>query len=132
MEVKSIWRKYFVFVAWFNFVAAALMLFAPDLFYQILFIESRIQKDVYLYLDLFAALVFVFGWGYWRVSRDPIKNSEIIVMGILGKSSAFAIAWYHYIFFNGPLGFALLVVLDLIFVIIFIYFYISVIRQKAI
>ena len=37
------------------------------------------------YVELPAALVAIFGVGFWRVSRDPWRNRDIIKLGILLK-----------------------------------------------
>lgn len=117
------WQKFFAFAALFNLAAGLMMLFTPDLFYRFLFIEEAITVEMKLYVDLFAVLVITFGWAYWMVSRDPAARRDLVMMGIIGKSLVFVVAWYHALAASGPFNLALLIVADLLFAIIFLIFY---------
>jgi hypothetical protein len=43
---------------------------------------------------MFFALCFAFGLGYLQVSRDLRKNHAVIMMGILGQISVFAVTTF--------------------------------------
>jgi len=73
-------------------------------------------------MQLAMALVFVFGIGYYWVSKDLSKNHDIVKLGIIAKILVFLIFSYHYLFGNMPLMIALFSVVDLIFAILFIEF----------
>jgi hypothetical protein len=68
------------------------------------------------------SLVFVFGIGYYWVSKDLSKNHDIVKLGIIAKITVFLIFPYHYLIGNMPLLIALFGVVDLIFAILFLKF----------
>lgn len=78
-----------------------------------------------VFLLLFLGLAFVFGIGYYWVSRDITKNHDIVRLGIIGKLVVFVgLLWAGLI---GQIA-GILVgvgVVDLIFAILFIEFLIS-------
>lgn len=117
------WQKFFAFAALFNWVAGLNILFAPDLLYQILFIDERIVPGALLFSDLTAVLVLTFGWAYWTISRDPPAHRDLVMMGIIGKTLFVVVAWYHALVGSGPLNFALLVLADLVFALLFLRFW---------
>jgi hypothetical protein len=117
------WQKFFVFAALFNLSAGLMMFFAPELFYRLLFIDELITVAEKLYVDLFAVVVITFGWAYWTISRDPPAHRDLILMGIIGKLLVVVVAWYHALAGTGPLNFALLILADLVFALIFLRYY---------
>ncbi|MBU2489660.1 MAG: hypothetical protein KKA60_09740 [Proteobacteria bacterium] len=48
-------------------------------------------------LELFAALAFLFGVGYFWAFQDPEKNRPIIVLGTWGKITVFIISAAHFL-----------------------------------
>jgi len=119
------WKKFFVFAALFNLAAGLPMIFAPELFYRLLFVDEPITLAAKLYVDLFAVLVITFGWAYWTISRDPAAHRDLVLMGIIGKSLVVVVAWYHALAGTGPLNVALLILADLVFALFFLRFYLS-------
>jgi len=117
------WQKFFVFAALFNLSAGLLIIFAPELFYHLLFIDEPITVAAKLYVDLFAVLVIAFGWAYWTISRDPPAHRDLVLMGIIGKLLVVVVAWYHALAGTGPLNFALLTLADLAFALFFLRYY---------
>ena len=73
-------------------------------------------------MQLAMSLVFVFGIGYYWVSKDLSKNHDIVKLGIIAKILVFMIFSYHYLTGNMPLLIALCGVVDLIFAILFLEF----------
>jgi hypothetical protein len=49
----------------------------------------------YSYQQLFLGLAFIFGIGYWQVSRDLTRNHDIVRLGICGQVWVFAISVYY-------------------------------------
>lgn len=47
------------------------------------------------YSQLFFALVFIIGIGYWWVSRDVSYNHDIVKLGIYAQSCVFTVLAYH-------------------------------------
>jgi hypothetical protein len=117
------WQKFFVFAALFNLSAGLLIIFAPELFYHLLFIDEPITVAAKLYVDLFAVLVIAFGWAYWTISRDPPAHRDLVLMGIIGKLLVVVVAWYHALAGTGPLNIALLTLADLAFALFFLRYY---------
>jgi hypothetical protein len=119
------WQKFFVFAALFNVSAALLVLIAPDLFYRLLLIDGSISAEPRLYVDLFAVLVFTFGWAYWTISKNPAAHRDLVMMGIIGKSLVVVVAWYHALAGSGPFNLAVLILADLAFAVFFLRFYLA-------
>jgi hypothetical protein len=119
------WQKFFAFAALFNLTAGMMMIFMPDLFYRLLFIDESVTAETSLYVDLFAVLVLTFGWAYWTISHNPTAHRDLVLMGIIGKSLVVVIAWYHAFAVSGPFNFAVLTLADLAFVIFFLRFYVT-------
>lgn len=119
------WQKFFVFAALFNVSAALLVLIAPDLFYRLLLIDESIAEQPRLYVDLFAVLVFTFGWAYWTISKNPAAHRDLVLMGIIGKSLVVVVAWYHALAGSGPFNLAVLILADLAFAVFFLRFYLA-------
>jgi len=99
------------------------MIFAPELFYRLLFIDEPITLAAKLYVDLFAVVVITFGWAYWTISRDPPAHRDLVLMGIIGKLLVVVVAWYHALAGTGPLNLALLILADLAFALFFLRYY---------
>ena len=83
---------------------------------------KRLGTRTQVVLVVFLALAFVFGIGYYWVSRDVRKNRDLVRLGVLGKLAVFvlfSIAWI-----TGEIPFLLVFpgVGDLIFAILFIGF----------
>jgi len=117
------WQKFFVFAALFNLSAGLPMIFAPELFYRLLFIDEPITQAAKLYVDLFAVLVITFGWAYWTISRDPPAHRDLVFMGFIGKMLVVIVAWFHALAGTGPLNVALLILADLAFALLFLRYY---------
>jgi hypothetical protein len=75
-----------------------------------------------LYRDMFLALAFSFGIGYWQVGGDLRSNRAVVVMGVIGQISVFVSAGYH--FLRGQVHWAYLgpAVVDLTFAVLFVWF----------
>lgn len=119
MKNSRAWRGFFQFSAIFNFTAAFSMLFVPELLFKILLMSDRLTTEAIPWLHQFAGLVFVFGIGYWVISRNPMLHKDIVWMGCIGKIVVFSIAWIDIALFDAPVGFGVLVIADLLFAIFF-------------
>ncbi|MGJ8687577.1 MAG: hypothetical protein ACSHWQ_08860 [Spongiibacteraceae bacterium] len=91
--------------------------------------STSITAEATPWTHQFAAVVFVFGIFYWVLSNDPEGRRDIILIGGIGKTAVFSMAWIDVVFYGAPLGFALLVVADLIFAIFFAVAYKSLARN---
>lgn len=79
-------RRLFHYAALWNWCAAAPFYF----FLRPMLAVLGMRPPVYtIFAKLFLALVAVFGYGYYQVSRNPRGNDLVIRMGVLGKTWVF-------------------------------------------
>jgi hypothetical protein len=97
-NTKEKYSKLFFIGALWNICFATGGLLMPKLIDKILFgFKSAITSGSTAFgLKLTWALVFVFGIGYYIVSRDPEKNRGIVWMGIFGKLAFFFTTVQYY------------------------------------
>ena len=87
MERSRYYKNLFFIGAIWNWLATLSFLLG----YQWLFPLFKMDLPQYpVFLILFMGLAFIFGIGYYWVSRDISKNHDIVKMGILGKLFVFA------------------------------------------
>jgi len=110
-------RILFSIAAAFNFLAGLPILFAMPWMGRLLGMQP-IPADPLL-AHLFGVLVLAFGWGYWRISRDPVANRPIIQLGIVGKSLVVIAVFYDWAMGNTNWPFPLLVCGDAVFAALF-------------
>jgi hypothetical protein len=120
MTYKSYWGKIFVAGALWNCAASLALYFFHGALFSLL---GMPPIDDSMFAQLFFMAAFLFGVGYYWVSRDLSRNHGIIKLGIAGKILVFAIMTYHLIFHNCiHWFFASAGVVDLIFAGFFIKF----------
>ena len=69
-----------------NFLVAAIFLF----FYRFIFTRFHMEiPEMEGWHHMTWALIAIFGYGYWQVSKDFFRNKEIVKLGIMGKSVFF-------------------------------------------
>ena len=107
----------FSIAAFFNFTVGVAWLFSMPWFVALLGMQPAPADP--LFIDLSAVLVLTFGWGYWRISRDPVAHRNIIHMGIVGKSLVVAIVFYDWFAGATNWPFPLLVSGDAVFALLF-------------
>ena len=54
------------------------------------------------YVQLPGLLIAIFGLGFWMVSRDPVRERSIIVLGVLLKLAFSGVVLYHRVFGSIP------------------------------
>ena len=119
MERKSYYKWLFIIGALWNWAAGIQFFFWYDKVFARLNMTPLNYPAI---MQLAMSLVFVFGIGYYWVSKDLSKNHDIVKMGIIAKILVFMIFSYHYLIGNMPLLIALCGVVDLIFAILFLKF----------
>lgn len=72
------------------------------------------------YVHLPAALIFIFGIGFWFVSRDPVRNRDLIKLGALMKLAFAGVVFGHLIFGSIPPMYVPFAVIDLAFLVAFV------------
>jgi len=119
MDRKAYCKWLFIVAALWNWLASIPFFFWHDKIYARLNLQALNYPAV---LQLAMALVFVFGIGYFWVSKDISRNHDIVKLGAIAKIIAFFIFAYHYLFGSMPLVIVACGVIDLIFAILFIEF----------
>ncbi|MCZ6831285.1 MAG: hypothetical protein O7F73_17180 [Gammaproteobacteria bacterium] len=111
-------KTLFTLAASFNWLIALALATIPGPLFS-LFMVSPLPREP-LPMHLFAGLVFVFGIGYYWVSRNFETNIPIVKLGIVGKLSVVAVGLLEVLLGNISWQFMLLVSVDLVFATLFI------------
>lgn len=76
------WRPVLMFAAVYNMLAG----FAMLIFYHEGFAGLGLEKTSFnLPIQLVGMCVALFGVGYWIVSRNPVENRNVLLLGMLSK-----------------------------------------------
>jgi hypothetical protein len=120
---------------WIFFVGALWNLLGAGLFFLFwrpAFAFFQLAPPNYLaFFQAWLALAFVFGIGYYYVSRDLYGNVNIVRLGIYGKTAFAAIFIYHVIFGGFHPVFLSGAVIDLVFVALYTLFLVHARGRKA-
>jgi hypothetical protein len=118
MTDQTYQRIFFVGALW-NLVGAGLFF----LFWRQAFALFRLEPPNYLaFFQSWLALAFIFGIGYYYVSRNPYGNVNIVKLGIYGKTLFAVIFIYHVIFTHFHPVFLSGAIIDLVFVVLYVLF----------
>ena len=88
---EQFFRRLFFFAALYNIAAGAVTIFFPQLFFQLLSLPEINHPFVMSGLGMF---VGVYGYGFYLVSIDPIRNHQFALLGLVGKSFG-VIGWWY-------------------------------------
>jgi hypothetical protein len=113
------YRRMFMSTAWYNWTVAVVC----GLGYRTLFPALGItpMPESPLYFHLFLAAVALFGYAYWRVSRD-LTQRALAEVGAIGKLLVFGIVFAYWV--AGVASWHLLALgsVDLVYAILFVDF----------
>ena len=98
MNLKTI-KFLFIIAALYDFILGVIFLIG---FRQIYNYFNLALPNHVGYVQFGAALVTIFGIGFWFVAQDPQRNRDIIKMGILLKLSYSGVVFYHAALGNLP------------------------------
>jgi hypothetical protein len=115
MTRDSSWRFVFLGKGVWNCLFTLFLLFGDGMLREWL----RMPSADPVYRELFLAMAFVFGIGYWWVGRDVTQNHAIVHLVIYGQLSVFVIAVIHSVRGELPLLYALPALVDLVFAVLF-------------
>jgi hypothetical protein len=119
MPKKKYYKQLFLIGAIWNWSAAAVF----ALGYKILFPLFGMGLPLYpAFFQMFLGLAFVFGIGYFWVSKDLDRNHDIVRMGIIGKFFVFTAMLWAWISGQIPLILTGAGVVDLVFAVLYIEF----------
>lgn len=123
------YRLLFLAAAAWNVLSAAAVLF--------LLTSLKIRNDIgypgqvdAISLQLLATCLFVFGVGYYWVSRDLARNRDLVKLGVIGKPLVFLIFLSHALTKEIPASLVAPSVVDLLFGVLFLEFLVRT-RGKA-
>jgi hypothetical protein len=94
----SRYRTFFLVAAWYDLVLGAMFFFLYRTVFYVFAIPVPSDPS---YLHLAAAFVFVQGLGYWYVSRNLMRNVDLVKVGLIYKLAYVGVAAYY--FFRGEL-----------------------------
>ncbi|MBN2158966.1 MAG: hypothetical protein JW807_06190 [Spirochaetes bacterium] len=123
---KAYGRMFLISAIW-NFYFAITALFFPK-FNLTLCYGERIASDIlnnfysHMLYNFQGAVILIFGFGYYIVSRNVSRNHGIVVLGIIGKLFFFAYYTYMYLTMRATVVAFLAVLGDFIFSMLFAYF----------
>jgi hypothetical protein len=73
-------------------------------------------------MQLLASCLFVFGVGYYWVSRDLSRNRDLVTLGVIGKPLVFVVFFGHAVTHDIPPLMVLPSLVDLLFGVLFLEF----------
>jgi len=116
---EKYYRNLFLIGAIWNWSATTIFFFAHEQIFTLIGMEIPASP---VFLRLFLSLAFVFGVGYYWVSRDITNNHAIVKLGIIAKIFVFVLITYYWI--EGYVKFLLVPtgVVDLIFSVLYLEF----------
>ena len=128
MDRKAYYKRLFMIGAIWNWAAGLLFFFWSDPIYSSLGMKANNYPGV---MQMAMALVFVFGIGYYWVSKDLSIDHDIVKLGIIAKTLVFFVFSYHTLIGNIPLQLGLSGVVDLIFALLFAEFLMNMRRVRV-
>ncbi len=98
MKIEQV-KKLFLIAALYDFVLGVIFLVAWKQIYSYFGVVAPNHAG---YIQFGAALIAIFGIGFWFVSQNPERNRDIIKMGILLKTSYATVVLGHYFLGSMP------------------------------
>jgi len=127
MKNSMTWKYVFLVKAAINWVESVVLLFADPWIRDLLNQEPLANPE---YSQMFLALVFIIGIGYWWVGNDISRNHDIVKLGIYAQSCVFIVLAYHTVVGSLHPLYLIPGVIDLVFAIFFGLFLYSYTRNK--
>jgi hypothetical protein len=123
MDRKTYYKRLFIIGAVWNWGAGILFFFWSDPIFLFFNMKAINYPGI---IQLAMALVFVFGIGYYWVSKDISMNHDIVKLGIIAKILVFLVFSYHTLIGNISPQLGLSGVVDLVFAVLFLEFLMNV------
>ncbi len=128
MQSSITWKYVFLSKAAINWVESVVLLFADPWIREFLGMKPLTNPE---YSQMFLALVFIIGIGYWWVGKDISRNHNIVKLGIYAQFSVFTVLAYQALVGNIHPLYISPGVIDLVFAILFILFLYSYARTRT-
>ena len=110
-------KKLFVIAALYDFILGVIFLVAWKQVYNYFGVTLPNHDG---YVQFGAALVAIFGVGFWFVAQNPERNRNIIKMGVLLKIAYSSVVLSHHFFGSVPGVWVPFAWCDLIFLTLFV------------
>ncbi|MDB6145599.1 MAG: hypothetical protein JWP80_4643 [Pseudomonas sp.] len=72
-----------------------------------------------LFIQITMALVVIFGWAYWMISRDPVRYRPYIVLGVALKILVVSLIYGHWLAGSIPWPLPVLASGDIVYALLF-------------
>ncbi len=117
----------FLIAALYDFILGFIFFAFLRFFFEDIF---KIPYPLYpAFFQAAAAFVFVMGVGFYFVYRNMYRNIDIVKVGIAFKLVYTGLAFYHVFVKGMPWIFSVFGFLDLIFIVFFVFFLLSIRRE---
>ncbi|MCO4292778.1 hypothetical protein NF867_07885 [Solitalea sp. MAHUQ-68] len=94
MNTEKFYRQLFACAAIYNIAWGVIVILFPDLLFELLEIPPLNYPFLMSGIGMF---VGVYGYGYWVVSREPLKYPQLVFIGLLGKVLG-PIGWFYHVY----------------------------------
>ena len=121
-------RLLFVIAAVYDGLLGLLFLLSPDAVFQWFHVTPPNHMG---YVQFSAALLLVFALMFFEVARDPHAKRNLIIYGILLKVSYSGVVFFHWMATDVPNMWKPFAVLDLLFIVFFVWSYRYLGRQRV-
>jgi hypothetical protein len=102
------------------------------LFYQLIYARFGVELPNHPgYVQLSAMFIFIIGVGFYLVTRDPVGNRQIILLGILMKIGFCLVVFSHLFFGTVPPIYVHFAILDFLFLVSFLPAYAALRRMAS-
>ena len=116
---EEIFKWIFLIAALYDFILGALFF----LFYKPLYGYFNITLPTYpMYLQMAAAFVIAMGVGYYYIYRNMFRNIDLVKLGVVYKAAYSGLTTYFYFFEVANVVFLWFAIIDLIFLVLFVWF----------
>ncbi len=83
------------------------------------------------YIQITAMYIFVFGFGYYLVYKNPLESLGLVIIGIMMKFGFCIVIFGHYLFSQIPAMYIPFGLIDLVFGVVFLFTYAPLKKLKA-
>jgi hypothetical protein len=105
---------------------------AFGLFYQPIYARFGVELPNHPgYVQLSAMFIFIIGFGFTLVARDPVGNRQIVLLGILMKIGFCLVVLGHLLFATVPPIYVPFAILDFLFLVSFLPAYAALRRMAS-
>jgi small multidrug resistance pump len=93
-HTEKFYKRVFLAAAAYNFFWGIIIVILPNLIFQIFDLPPMNYPFLMSGIGMF---VGVYGYGYWIVSREPVKYPQLVIVGLLGKTLG-PIGWAYHVY----------------------------------